>query len=129
VGFFNSGGLGNKRSATDTVSQQSGFSEIGGNATSANLSVEVGKKGTAVFQMLDGGAVMGSLDLAREALAQVVAVQKGANDAVTSQAAQAYQLANQARQSETSGAINNFLKYGAIVLGLALGAWALVKSK
>src|SRR5437868_3816871 len=129
MGFFNSGGLGNKKSATDTVSQQTGFSEIGGNATSATLNVEVGKKGSAVFNMLDGGAVMGSLDLAREALAQVAAVQKGASDAVTSQATQAYALANQARQSETSGAINNFLKYGAIVVGIALAAWAVVKSK
>ncbi len=129
MGFFNSGGFGNKKSSTDTLDQQSGFSEIGGSATSANLSVDVGKKGTAVFNMLDGGAVLGSLDLAKEALAQIAAVQQGASDAVTAQAGQAYNLANQARQSETSGAINNVLKYGAIIVGIAIAAWAVVKSK
>jgi hypothetical protein len=115
-GFFGSGA---KSAETNTTSQQSGFSEIGGSATSLNLS-----GGKNNINMTDLGAVMGGLDLAREALQLVSGANAKSTDALSSQVGQAYALANQARQSETSGAINNFLKYGAIVVGLAVAAWA-----
>ena len=125
-GFF---GGGAKQAETNTNSQQSGFSEVDGPVTSLNLNLGQGKNSSAVINMLDGGAVLGGLDVAKEALKQIAAAQKNAGDSVNSQVSQAYALANQARQSETSGAINNVLKYGAIVVGIALAAWALVKSK
>jgi hypothetical protein len=94
-----------------------------------NLSVSpVNSSGDINVVQTDLGAIKGSLDFAGESLgfAQSIGAQsiKSANDiasrAITEQSA----LANSARQSETSGAINNFLKYGAIIAAIAIAAYA-----
>lgn len=77
----------------------------------------------------DQGAIRAGADLGLAALDLVRATTETAALAQEKSTAQAYGLAQAARQSETSGAINNFVKYGAIVAGLALLAWAYAKSK
>lgn len=111
-------GGGAKTSSTSTRSNEVGFSEIDGPAVSLNLG-DLGEKANQqiTLQMLDGGAIRDALNFA-----------KSAQDSSAAGVTQAYALAQAARQSETSGAINNFLKYGAIVIGIGLAAWALKKS-
>ncbi len=130
-GFFGSGG---KTSSTTTTNQQTGQSEITGPALAVNVSGG-GKKSTTIVNALDGGAIQAGLDATREALAFADSVSARATDVFKAQTAAsqsqvnaAYGLANAARQSETSGAINNFLKYGAIVVGLGIAAWAMRKA-
>lgn len=121
--------LGGSSAKSNTSSQNAGLSEIDGPASVLNASLKAGKNSNVSIQTLDGGAVLGGLDVARKSLDIVDAVNSRSTAALSAQVGQAYQLANQARQSETSGAINNVLKYGAVVLGLAVLAWAAVRAK
>ena len=128
-------GVFDSKSNSNTTSQNVGFSEVDGPASSVSL-VGGGKGSVSSVSVTDGGAISGALQLSRElslaALDFGRTTQLG-NAALSAQGAAAandlvkasYSLADSARQSETSGAINNVLKYGAIVLGLAIAAWAL----
>jgi hypothetical protein len=96
-----------------------------GSVLGGNLSISpVNSSGDVNVTQTDLGAIRGALDTVGETLAFARSTQEAnANLAAQSVTAGAA-LANNARQSETSGAINNFLKYGAIVAGIAFLAWA-----
>jgi hypothetical protein len=121
-------GILDSKSSANTTSQNVGLSEIGGAATSVNVQGG-GKNSTTNVQLTDAGAVQGALAYARESTLAVLDYARQSQDTVLGASkestAAAYGLANQARQSETSGAINNALKYGAILVGLAIAAFAL----
>lgn len=129
MGFLDS------KSKSTQSSQNAGFSEVDGPATSVNITGG-GKKSTTAVSLVDGGAIRGalelgqalslaSLDFARQTQEGSAAIQNSTAAALNDSVKASYGLANSARQSETSGAINNFLKYGAIVVGLAIAAYAL----
>lgn len=109
------------------VAQDDGV--IGGNV---NIQ-PVNSSGDISVNMTDLGAIKGGLDLAGESLnfansigsTAIKSAQDIASRSITEQSA----LAMSARQSETSGAINNFLKYGAIVAGIAILAYMYNKSR
>lgn len=104
-----------------------GDGSIGGNVnlnlgTSATLS-------DVTISTTDQGAVKAGLDMALESLAGMQNVVKANASVASDSISQAYGLANAARQSETSGAINNALKYFALVAGLGILAWAYKRSR
>lgn len=121
-GFFGSGG---KSSETSTNTQEAGFSNVDGPATSLNVT----GADSVTLNQLDDGAIGRALDFAGEALNFAQATQSGSQAADAAQVSKAYQLADQARQSETSGAINNVLTYGALVLVVGIIAWAATRKR
>lgn len=106
-----------------------GNARVGGNVTLNSGDVS----GPISISTTDQGAVQAGLDLGLESLRAIQQATNDARNAANSQVsdltAQAFGLANEARQSETSGAINNFLKYGVVVAVVAIGAWALTRAK
>jgi len=138
---MSSGGKGNSRANTqsqtttntsqttvntvDNRAVQGDNARIGGNVTVNPGDAPIGSLNISTT---DQGAVQAGLDIALESLSglrsQTNATQSIASDSI----AQAYGLANEARQSETSGAINNFLKYGTWVALAALVAWAIIST-
>lgn len=102
----------------DNRAVQGDNANIGGNVTlnAGDIQAPVNVSTT------DFGAVQSALDFALESTTR-------AQTAVGESVKQAYGLANEARQSETSGAINNFLKYGAIVAVVVAVAWVATRSK
>lgn len=106
---------------------------VGGEAGSilgGNVSISAqGATGNVTVQSLDPAAIAAGRDLGLAALDLVRNAQETSTAANERQISQAYGLAQAARQSETSGAINNFARYGAVVVGLAVLAWAWSKRK
>jgi len=100
---------------------------VGGNVTTGSGDIN----GSLSISTVDEGAVKGGLDLAHESLSLIRGASDAALQSVKSVASdsigQAYGLANEARQSETSGAINNFLKYGVWVVLAGIAAYVIVK--
>jgi len=101
-------------------------------AVGGNVTVNPGDiNGSLAISTVDEGAVKGGLDLALESLKQITSATQSSTNAVKSVASdsigQAYGLANEARQSETSGAINNFLKYGVWVALAGIAAYVIVR--
>lgn len=93
-----------------------------------NVTVNPGDiAGTLNISTTDQGAILAGKDIALESIGalanSVAAVKSVASDSIS----QSFGLANEARQSETSGAINNFLKYGAIVAVCGFAAYVIVK--
>ncbi len=80
--------------------------------------------GSLSISTTDQGAVKAGLDATLESLKFASATQTGIKSLASDLTSQAFDLAQAARQSETSGAINNFLKYGAVVLVLGVIAYA-----
>lgn len=120
----------NNTSTTETISNVD--NRVGGdNAVfGGNLSFNPGDiEGAVTLQQTDLGAIAAGTDIALEsirALANSVAgIQSTASDTVS----QGFDLANEARQSETSGAINNLVMYAAGVIVIGIIAWAVVRSK
>ncbi len=139
---MSSGGKGNSRantqSTTTTNTSQTTVNTVDNRAVQGdnariggNVTVNPGDSpiGTLNISTTDQGAIQAGLDIALESLGglqrQTNATQSIASDSI----AQAYGLANSARQSETSGAINNFLKYGTWVALAALIVWGVVSSR
>jgi hypothetical protein len=121
----------NTINTVDNRAVQGDFAAIGGNVT-----VNTGESSqikSLNISTTDQGAVRAGLDIALQSLGglrDIVGNTLRANSSVASDSiAQAYGLANEARQSETSGAINNFLKYGAVILVIGIIAYAVVKTK
>lgn len=77
----------------------------------------------------DQGAVRGGVDIALESLDFARSTQEGIKSVAKDSISQGFDLAQAARQSETSGAINNFLKFGAIIAVAGLAAWAFIRRK
>lgn len=115
--------------STSTVDNRvaEGNAVVGGNVTTGSGDIN----GTLTITTTDQGAIKGGVDIALESLRNITAATGNAVSAVKSTAsdsiAQAFGLANEARQSETSGAINNFLKYGVAAVIVGIIAYAYVK--
>lgn len=100
---------------------------VGGNVTTGSGDIN----GSLQITTTDQGAVKGGVDIALESLRRIsdstsnslASVKSVASDSI----GQAYGLANQARQSETSGAINNVLKYGVWVALAGIAAYVIVR--
>lgn len=158
MGILSSGGKGNSRSQTSsttttnttnsTINTVDNRAVQGDNAViGGNVTVNSGEASRVSVQQTDLGAVQAGLDIALESLSGIQSATNrvldfGTNvlstgesltkkviDSNNSTIGAAYSLAQGARQSETSGAINNFLKYAAIIAGIAIAGWALVKTK
>jgi|GEM_PF-3112542 len=149
---MSSGGKGNSKantqSTTTTNTSQTTVNTVdnravqGDNAAvGGNVTVNPGDSpiGALNISTTDQGAVHAGLDIALESLSaiqnqtkdvlaglksQSTATQSLASDSIS----QAYGLANEARQSETSGAINNVLKYGTWIVLAALVVWGIVRT-
>lgn len=147
MGFSISEGKGNSKPVTNTSTSSTTtqstsntvdnrVAEGAGAVLGGNTSLNLNQSDVAelVINQTDLGAVMGGLGLATHALDSVL---EGASRVLesadktqktqTSLVDRAFSLADSARQSETSGAIQNTLKYGAIIVGLAILAFAAVK--
>lgn len=139
-----SGGKGNSRantsSNTSTATTQSTINTVdnravqGDNAVvGGNVTINPGESSQVDLTVTDLGAIRGSLDLALESIEHIRAATSGGLEAVKSVASdsidKAYGLANQARQSETSGAINALTKYLFWVAVAGIAAYALTKFK
>jgi hypothetical protein len=102
----------------DNRAVQGDDARIGGNVG------VVGNSGALTISTTDQGAVQAGLDLALESLGVIqnltTSQQSSNRDTISS----AFGLADKARQSETSNAIQSLLKYGAAVVVIALIAWA-----
>jgi hypothetical protein len=98
-----------------------------------NVNVNAGDASVIDITTTDLGAVKGGLDLAMESMTGLQAATQGAVAAVQSVASdsisQAYGLANEARQSETSGAINNLTKYAFWIAAAGILAWVIARNK
>jgi len=77
----------------------------------------------------DQGAVQAGLDVTLEALNFASSTQAGSRSLASDLTSQAFDLAQQARQSETSGAINNLVKAATIIAVLVVVAYAFVNRK
>lgn len=86
--------------------------------------------GSISLQSTDLGAIKGGVDIALESIRGIqssTANAIAANNSVTSDLTkQGFDLAQAARQSETSGAINNLVKYGTWIALAALVVWGVV---
>lgn len=95
-----------------------------------NVNVNTGDSSAPInISTTDQGAVQAGLDLALEALGFAGSTQAGIKSVASDSISQAYDLAQAARQSETSGAINNFARLAAIVAVVGVVAYAFTRSK
>ncbi len=100
----------------------------GNAAVGGNVMVNPGDiNGSLSISTTDQGAVRGGVDIALESIRAVQAGTAAQSSLTKDLVAQSYGLANEARQSETSGAINKFVQYGAIIAVVGILAWALRK--
>lgn len=74
----------------------------------------------------DQGAVKAGLDTTLEALSFAKSTQAGSSSLAKDLTSQAFDLAQAARQSETSGAINNLVRAAVIVAVIGVLAYAFV---
>lgn len=141
---MSSGGKGNSRaqtsSTTTTNTDQTTINTVDNRAVQGdnaliggNVTVNSGEASQISVQQTDLGAIGAGLDIALESLGviqsatsgSIAAVRSVANDSID----KAYGLANQARQSETSGAINSLTKYLFWIALAGVAAYAFVKLK
>ncbi len=85
--------------------------------------------GSLSISTTDQGAVKAGLDATLESLKFASSTQAGSSSLAKDLTSQAFDLAQAARQSETSGAINALVKSLTIVAVIALAAYAYVKSR
>lgn len=139
MGLIKSGGKGNSQAQTSSTTSttnesttintvdnravQGDDARIGGNVTLT------GTSGPITIETTDQGAVQAGLDLALESLGGIHNLVNANASVAKDSISQAYGLANQARQSETSGAINNALKYFALIAVIGIIAWAYARSR
>lgn len=111
---------------------------VGGDNAAFGGNVSIGPtgnidKGGITISTTDQGAIKAGSDAIMEAIQSVTDLAKNQTTATQSVAkdsiSQAYGLANQARQSETSGAINNFLQYGTWIALAGILAYAVINGK
>ena len=96
---------------------------VGGNVTTGSGDIN----GSLTVSTTDQGAIKGGVDIALESINSISDALKNTQSETSRTIGQAFGLANNARQSETSGAINNFLKYGVWVALAAIAAVVIVK--
>lgn len=83
--------------------------------------------GSLAISTTDQGAIRAGLDATLEALSFASGTQEGHASLARDLTSQAFDLAQSARQSETSGAINNLVRTALIVAVVAIAAYAFVK--
>jgi Zn-dependent alcohol dehydrogenase len=132
MSFFGSDSASSSSSSTSTQEQTISTVDnrvardnaaVGGNVTTGPGDIN----GSLSISTTDQGAVKGGVDLALESIHASTSAQTRTQKTATDQVSQAYGLANSARQSETSGAINNFLRYGTWVAVAAIAAFIIVR--
>ena len=96
----------------DNRAVQGDNANIGGNVTLNAGDIQA----PVSVQTTDFGAVQAALDFALESTTS-------AQKEYGVQTAAAFKAADASRQSETAGAINNFLKYGVIAVAVIAVAW------
>lgn len=96
---------------------------IGGNVT------VTGSEGPLTITTTDQGAIAAGLDLALESLGTIKDITNTSQSVQRDVTYQAFDLADKARQSETSNAIQSTLKYGAIIAAIAILAWAYARTR
>jgi len=115
----------NKTETINTVDNRIGEdgAVFGGNVTLGPGDIS----GTVTIQNVDQGAVLAGKDIALESLKGIGAALNATQSVASDSISQAYGLANEARQSETSGAINNLVKYATWVALAGICAYAITK--
>lgn len=119
---------------TTTTSTQQTFNTVDSRAVEGdgariggNVAL-IGSSGNTVTTT-DQGAVQAGLDLALESLGAVQNLTRSQQDSTRDTIGNAFALADKARQSETSNALQSSLKYAAIVIVVGLIAWAVSKAR
>lgn len=131
--------LGNKSSSpTNTTSQtldqtistvDNRVSEAGA-AVGGNVTLGPGDiAGQVNISTTDQGTVLAAKDVILESLKGITGAAESQQNASKNTITEAFSLANAARQSETSGAINNFLKYGVWVALAGIAVYGFVATK
>lgn len=110
---------------TSTVDNRAAGSgaTFGGNVTTGPGDIT----GTLAVSTTDFGAILAGKDLALESIRALTKSAESTKSIASDTIQQAYGLANSARQSETSGAINNVVKYGAIVAIAGISLFIIIK--
>jgi Zn-dependent alcohol dehydrogenase len=98
---------------------------VGGNVTTGSGDIN----GSLSISTTDQGAIKGGVDIALESVDALSKALAGTQQAAGEQTTKAFALADNARQSETSGAINNFLKYGVWIALAGIAAYALTRKR
>ncbi len=124
-GFFGSGA---KSSETSTTTQNSGFSEVAGAATSFNVTGG-GKNSSQVFNVLDAGAVQGSLSLASLVASQSLNQVELAGGRASAQISAALDAVSANARSDSENFGQQAIKWGAIVAVVIVIAWAASKAR
>lgn len=99
---------------------------FGGNVTLNPMDSPIG---SLAISTTDQGAVKAGLDATLESLKFASSTQTGIKSLASDLTSQAFDLAQAARQSETSGAINNLVRAAVIVSIVALVAYAYVNRR
>lgn len=111
---------------TSTVTDNrvaSGQAMVGGNVTTGPGDIN----GSLAISTTDFGAIKGGVDIALESMRGLQESNAAVKSVAADSISQAYDLAQSARQSETSGAINNLTKYLFWVALAGLSAYVIVK--
>lgn len=111
---------------TSTVTDNrvaSGQAMVGGNVTTGPGDIN----GSLTVSTTDFGAIKGGVDIALESLKGIQDSNASLKSVTSDSISQAYGLAQAARQSETSGAINNLTKYLFWVAIAGVSAYVIVK--
>jgi hypothetical protein len=103
---------------TETTSQNAGFSEIGGSATSINLNLKDNRSGTV--NVLDGGAITKAFDFAGAAQSQALKQVELAGAQSAALVKESIAAVSESARNETENVTLAAVKWGA----LALIAWA-----
>jgi hypothetical protein len=128
---FDSGGAFNSDSKSETTNttQNSGFSEIGGGASSIQLTGGYRSPQTITVNQLDSGAIARAFDfagsIANDALHQVELAGSNAKSTVT----EAVQAVSESARSETENILIQGAKWAVIAVIAVAGFYALSKLK
>lgn len=123
MGFLDS------KSKSSTTSQNSGFSEIAGPATSLNVNAGGGKGSSTVINALDGGAVDGALRFAGDALEKSLRQVEIAGSSSAGLVGSALKSVAESARSETENVLIQGGKWVVIAVIAVAGFFALGKLK
>lgn len=123
MGFFDS------KSKSSTTSQNAGFSEIAGPATSLNVNAGGGKSSSTVINALDGGAIAASFGFAGDALEKSLRQVEMAGSNTASLVGNAIKSVAESARSETENVLIQGGKWVVIAVIAVAGFYALGKMK
>jgi hypothetical protein len=113
------------KSSSTPTSQNSAFSEIGGNASSLNLNLVGGKRSANTINVLDGGAINSAFAFANESMRQV----ELAGGRASAEVSAAIKAVSENARSDSENFGSQAIKWGAIVAVVIALAWAARKAK